>query len=44
MMVTAFISGVWVHDLPGPALRIGAYLLLFLVAAAGFLMTFRDYS
>ncbi|WP_280269554.1 hypothetical protein [Nocardia wallacei] len=44
MMLTAMISGLWVHYLPAPPLRVIAYIALFVLAAAGFLMTFRDYS
>ena len=44
MMLVAFITGLWVHELPTQPLRVIAYILLFLLAAAGFLMSFRDYS
>lgn len=44
MMLVAFISALWVHDLPTTALRVIAYVLLFLLAAVGFVMSFRDYS
>ncbi len=44
MMLTAFISGLWVRDLPWIALRVVVYIALFVLAAVGFVMTFRDYS
>lgn len=44
MMLVAFISALWVHELPTTALRVIAYVLLFVVAALGFVMSFRDYS
>ncbi|MBF6172206.1 hypothetical protein [Nocardia blacklockiae] len=44
LMLTAMISGLWVQDIPWLALRVVVYIALFLIAAAGFLMTFRDYS
>jgi hypothetical protein len=44
MMLVAFISALWVHELPATALQVIAYVLLFLLAAVGFVMSFRDYS
>lgn len=44
MMLVAFISALWVHELPGTALQVIAYVLLFLIAAVGFVMSFWDYS
>ncbi|MFF3570691.1 hypothetical protein ACFYXQ_23190 [Nocardia jiangxiensis] len=44
MMLAAFVTGLWVHELPTTALRVIAYVLLFLFAALGFVLSFRDYS
>ncbi|MEU8896938.1 hypothetical protein [Nocardia sp. NPDC048505] len=44
MLLFAMISGLGVHLLPHVALRVIAYILLFVIAAVGFLFTFRDYS
>ncbi|RDI54311.1 hypothetical protein [Nocardia mexicana] len=44
MMLTAMISGLWVQNIPSLPLRVVIYVALFVLAAAGFLMTFRDYS
>ncbi len=44
MMLVAFVSALLVHELPTTALRVIAYVLLFLLAAVGFVMSFRDYS
>ena len=44
MMLFAMISGLWVQQLPSLALRVVVYVALFVVAAIGFGMTFRDYS
>ncbi|WP_157120909.1 hypothetical protein [Nocardia miyunensis] len=44
MMLVAFITGLWVHELPTTAFRVIAYVLLFLLAAVGFVLSFRDYS
>jgi hypothetical protein len=44
MLLTAMISGLWVQDLPTTALRVAVYVALFLLAVAGFVMTFRDDS
>jgi hypothetical protein len=44
MLLAAFLGGLWVPELPALPLRVIAYIALFVLAAAGFLMTFRDYS
>ncbi len=44
MLLTTMISGLFVRDLPWLALRVAAYIGLFVIAAVGFVMTFRDYS
>ncbi|MCX4097458.1 hypothetical protein [Nocardia sp. alder85J] len=44
LLLTVMISGLWVHDLPWAALRVIAYIVLFLLATTGFVMTFRDLS
>ncbi|WP_280368192.1 hypothetical protein [Nocardia wallacei] len=44
MMLTAMITGLWVQDISWLPLRVVTYAALFCLAAAGFLMTFRDYS
>ncbi|WP_405138610.1 hypothetical protein [Nocardia sp. NBC_01388] len=44
MLLTVMISGLWVRDLPWLALQVIAWIVLFIIGVAGFLMTFRDYS
>jgi hypothetical protein len=44
MMLVAFVSALWVHELPTMALQVIVYVLLFLIAAVGFVMSFWDYS
>lgn len=44
MLLTVMISGLWVRDLPWPAVQVAAWIALFVIAVVGFVMTFRDYS
>lgn len=44
MLIGVMVSGLWVRDWPWLWLRVAGFVALFLVALAGFLMTFRDYS
>ncbi|MEV6066306.1 hypothetical protein AB0L82_07130 [Nocardia sp. NPDC052001] len=44
MLLTVMITGLWVRDLPWLGVRIVLWIALFVMAIAGFLMTFRDYS
>ncbi|GAB4583973.1 hypothetical protein [Nocardia sp. NPDC127526] len=44
MMLAAMLTGLWVRDWPSPVARVIAFIVLFVIAAAGFLMTFRDNS
>ncbi|GAB0105594.1 hypothetical protein JMUB6875_45740 [Nocardia sp. JMUB6875] len=44
MLSGAMLTGLWVRDWPWIWLRAIGFIALFLVAAAGFLMTFREYS
>ncbi|AHH20671.1 hypothetical protein [Nocardia nova] len=44
LLLAVLISGLWVHNLESVALQTVIYIALFAVAAAAFIMTFRDYS
>ncbi|WP_067539085.1 hypothetical protein [Nocardia crassostreae] len=44
MILAAMLTGLWVRDWPSPVLQVIAYIALFVIAAVGFVMTFRDYS
>ncbi|MVU79114.1 hypothetical protein GPX89_17915 [Nocardia sp. ET3-3] len=44
MLIGAMLSGLWIRDWPWLWLRVVAFSALFVIACAGFLMTFRDLS
>ncbi|MEV5648508.1 hypothetical protein AB0L57_09685 [Nocardia sp. NPDC052254] len=44
LLLAVLLAGLWVHNLDSAALQVVVYIALFAVAAAAFIMTFRDYS
>lgn len=44
MLLFVMLAGLWVRDWSVVWLRVLGFATLFVVAVAGFLMTFRDYS
>ncbi|MFG3522956.1 hypothetical protein ACGF5S_22045 [Nocardia nova] len=44
LLLGVLFLGIWVHELPYAGLQVLAYILLLMIAAPAFVMTFRDYS
>ncbi|MBF6243483.1 MULTISPECIES: hypothetical protein [Nocardia] len=44
LLLGVLFLGIWVHELPYVGLQVLAYILLVMIAAPAFVMTFRDYS